>query len=305
MALLTAKAAAVANSLMTIFDEALRAQRPVYPTIAMQRRSTGASEPFGFLGGLPQMREWLGDRIFNQLNAATFEVENKEYESSILVDRKDIEDDRFGLYGDVVGGMAEEATNYIDDLVVAELENGGSTPVYDGQYFYDTDHSWGGSGAQSNDITSNVTTPASPTASEFKIAFAAAVDAMLGFTNDQGVKFRRGIVNRVDGLVAAVPLNMRQAAYEAFESVIIANNSNVVVDKPVILTLPGLTSTDKFHVLDVSGRIKPIVVQERRPLKRFVKGLDDREFKELKFMVDWRGRVRAVAWMKAVRVTLN
>jgi len=303
MALDTAKAIAVARGLTTRFDNARDSYTPLWPKLAMTIPSDGADEQLGWVGHVPQMREWLGDRIFNQLRAATLVVEHREYENSILVDRKDIEDDRYGFYGEMAANLADEAMALPDTLLLSEIENGGSIPVADGQYFFDTDHSWGGSGTQSNALSINIADPANPTATEMKTSFNTAVNAMIGFKNDQGVLFHRGIVNRMSDLAIVIPKNYRQATYEAFESVIIGNNTNVVIDKPEIITLPQLAATDKFYVFHTGGRLKPFVYMVRRPLKRHVKGFDDREFKEIKFMVDWRGRMRAVAWMKAVRIT--
>lgn len=299
------KYTAVARGLTAIFESERMNYTPFYPKIATVRKSTTNEENYAWMGAMPGMREWLGDRIANDLRAATFLVENKDYEMTVEIPKKAIDDDRYGMYGDVIGNMAEEAVRYPDEVLASDIENAGSIPVADGQYFYDSDHSWGESGTQSNDISVDIVTPASPTATEFKTAFQAAVAKMFSFVNDKGKKFWRGMVQSMTGLAVGIPVNMRQAAYEAFESVIISNSTNVVIDKPQIITLPELTTTTKFHVWKLDGRLKPFLFQERQALKTDIDGLNSRRYKDLLFMVDSRFRVRPLFWPYAVRVTLT
>jgi phage major head subunit gpT-like protein len=293
MSVNTAKAIALSNVMMTRFDDAHASYEPVYPKISMVRPSTKRSEDYAWLGAVPGMREWLGDRRFEQLRAATFAVENKPFESSIAVDKDDIEDDNVGMYADLAAIQGEECAKHPDELVLDCIVNGNTLPVYDGQYFFDTDHSFGDSGTQS------------PTAVEFKAAVEYGIRTILGFKNDQGKHFHRGIIKRVNGIALLVPLNMREAAYGAFESIIISNSSNVIIDKPEIYPVPSLTDDDVFYVLWTWGIVKPIVYQIRRPLQRSVEGYQTREFKELKFMADYRGAAYPVAWWKAARITLT
>ncbi len=133
----------------TIFNQALEAVSPMWPTIAMQVPSTGRSVDYKWLGNFPMMREWLGDRVIKDLSAYHYEITNKDYESTIEVDRNDIEDDQIGVYTPMIQGLAQAAKEHPDYLVFALLAAGFTTTCFDGQYFFDTDHPVGAS-TQSN-----------------------------------------------------------------------------------------------------------------------------------------------------------
>jgi len=55
----------------------------------------------------------------------------------------------------------------------------------------------------------------------------------------------------------------------------------------------------------VGQKIKPFVFQARRPLGRQMKGLDDREFKDVKLMTDARYNVGYFAWWYSVQSTFT
>ena len=58
--------------------------------------------------------------------------------------------------------LAERGRTHYASLLSTLIVNGATTVCYDGQYFFDTDHSEGASGTQSNKIDSDISTlPAS------------------------------------------------------------------------------------------------------------------------------------------------
>ena len=136
--------AGIAQSFSTIFNAAFDTAPSEWELVAMQVPSTGASEAYPWLGDLPQMREWIGDRVIKDLAAHKYEIVNKAFESTIGVDRDDIEDDRIGLYTPKIQAMADAAKKHPDVLVFALLKAGFATVCSDGQYFFDSDHSVAG-----------------------------------------------------------------------------------------------------------------------------------------------------------------
>jgi len=65
--------------------------------VAMKTSSEGSEEVYGWLSGLPQIREWLGSRVVSQMSTSGYVLKNKLFESTIRVPRTDIEDDKLGL----------------------------------------------------------------------------------------------------------------------------------------------------------------------------------------------------------------
>lgn len=138
------------KSFSTIFNQAFAAAPSHMDLVAMTVPSTGKSVDYKWLGDFPMMREWLGDRVIKDLSAFHYEVTNKSYESTIEVDRDDIEDDQIGVYTPMIQGLGSGAKVHPDILVFALLAAGFSTLCFDGQYFFDTDHPVG-TGSASND----------------------------------------------------------------------------------------------------------------------------------------------------------
>ena len=84
--------------------------------------------------------EWVGDRVIKDLAAFHYEIVNKDFESTVEVERNDIEDDQIGAYTPMIKGLAFAAKQHPDILVFNLLAGGFDTQCYDGQYFFDDDH---------------------------------------------------------------------------------------------------------------------------------------------------------------------
>ncbi len=129
----------------TIFNEAFDLYKSTWPLIAMEAPSTGAVEDYIWLGDFPKMREWLGDRAIKDLSAFHYEIRNKDFESTVEVDRNNILDDKVGLYTPMFQGLGRAAAESPDELLYTLLAAVFTTLCYDGQYMIDTDHPVGDS----------------------------------------------------------------------------------------------------------------------------------------------------------------
>ena len=86
------------------------------------------------------MREWLGDRVVNNLKGEGWTIPNREFEQTIAVPRTKIEDDQYGIYSAMFEEMGRDAAEQPDRLVFELMSKGFTDKGYDGQRFYDTDH---------------------------------------------------------------------------------------------------------------------------------------------------------------------
>ena len=305
MALDIASAQVKLRDITAKFDNGVDSAQPFYPSVCYDASSVRSSEKYGWIGNMPGMREWVGDRQFSELRSANFVIDNKHFESSLAIKKTDIADDNLGQYGPIMEQLGIEAAHHPDELWFDALELGESTACFDGQFFFDTDHSWGKSGSQSNDLTSTVSDTSAVTVAELKTAIRAAVQQMLGYKNDQGKLYHRPTVSRLNDLTLLVPLALRDVAYDALESQLLSNSTNVIVDRPTIVASPYLTSSVKFYLFKTGDPVKPFVFQQREPLSRMMKGLDDIEIKDVKFMTEARYNVGYFAWWTAVLTTLT
>jgi phage major head subunit gpT-like protein len=124
----------------TRFNEAFAGAESVYEKIATVMPSAGRQENYGWLGQMPGMREWLGPRVIKSLALQSYSIKNKPFESTISIDRDDIEDDQYGVFGPMFSEMGRRAKMHPEELIFALIVAGWTTNCYDGQYFFDTDH---------------------------------------------------------------------------------------------------------------------------------------------------------------------
>lgn len=141
MALDTAKATVILRDLTHKFDMGVAASPVFYPRISTVIPSNGAGEKYAWLGSMPGVREWLGDRQFKELRAANFTLENKLWESSLEIPKTNLDDDTMGMYSMAMPDLAQRAAQHPDKLVFQALAAGYNTACWDGQYFFDTEFS--------------------------------------------------------------------------------------------------------------------------------------------------------------------
>ena len=108
--------------------------------IAQTVPSSTKMNEYAWLGELPDMREWLGDRQRLQLKGKAYTIENKDFELTVEVKKTDIEDDNIGGYSMMFTAMGRSIAAHPEKLVWGALANGHASLCYDGQFFFDTDH---------------------------------------------------------------------------------------------------------------------------------------------------------------------
>lgn len=124
----------------TSFNKGFDGAESHYKDVAMVVPSASRETTYGWLGQFPKMREWIGDRVLNNLTVSGYTVVNRLFEDTIAVARIDIEDDQFGVFGPIIEELGKSSAELPDDLIFSLLARGFSTPCYDKQYFFDTDH---------------------------------------------------------------------------------------------------------------------------------------------------------------------
>lgn len=125
----------------TVYTDAHSKAPIYYDKIAMTVPSSSRDEAYGWLGQMPQLREWLdGDRVVKDLSAHGFTIENKKFESTVSVKRDDISDDRLGIFTPQFSEMGHRAAQHPDELIFNMLTRGFSETCFDGQPYFDADH---------------------------------------------------------------------------------------------------------------------------------------------------------------------
>ena len=130
------------------FKGAFTAATPMWDKIAMKVASSTGEEIYAWLGANTKLREWVGERVYQNLKVHGYTIKNKTFESTVAVPRESIDDDQYGVYTPLMAQMGQDAALHPDELIFGLVALGISTTCYDGQYFFDTDHPVGLSGQE-------------------------------------------------------------------------------------------------------------------------------------------------------------
>ncbi len=151
-------------------------------------------EQYAWLGMAPVMREWIGGRQAKGFLENNIEIKNKHFEATIEVLRRDRRRDKSGQLQVRINDLVRRSKTHWASLLSTLILNGTTTTCYDGQYFFDTDHSEGSSGTQSNKINVDISelpvetggTVTAPSVAEMQHAINLGISQMTTFVDDQG-----------------------------------------------------------------------------------------------------------------------
>ncbi|AXV78892.1 MULTISPECIES: Mu-like prophage major head subunit gpT family protein [Ralstonia solanacearum species complex] len=122
------------------FQQAFDGAPSDYLQVAMTVPSSTSQEVYAWLGQSTRFREWIGDRVVQNLATSDFTIKNKPWENTVGVNKETIEDDSYGVYKPIIAQMGQDAKEHPDELVWGLWKQGFNAVCYDGQYFFDTDH---------------------------------------------------------------------------------------------------------------------------------------------------------------------
>lgn len=126
-----------------------------YDQLVLEVKSTTSTETYGWLGAMTRFREWLGDRVVQNLALHDYSIKNKSFENTVGVPREAIEDDQYGIYSPLMAQLGQDAKEHPAELVYALLKGGFTGKCYDGQFFFDTDHPVLGADGQETSVSNH------------------------------------------------------------------------------------------------------------------------------------------------------
>lgn len=240
--------------------------------ISMLINSDQESETYAWLGQVPQMRQWIGGRQPKSLREIELTIRNVHYEASLDILVRWLRRDKSGQVQIRINELADRTNSHWASLLSTLIINGESTVCYDGQYFFDTDHSEGASGSQSNDLSIDISTlgavlhgasAAAPSAEELQQVVLQCITAIQGFKDDQGEPMNEG----ASSFLVMVPTTLAMMATNALLVPMLASGQSNVVQNMgglnlSIATNPRLTWTDKLAVFRTDGATKPFIRQQ-------------------------------------------
>lgn len=271
----------------TLFNRAFQTENPLYKQIATISPSTTDAETYAWLGDIPGMREWIGEREIQNLTASGYTIKNKDFELTVGVDRNAIEDDKIALYNPSMEMLGQSAAMHPDELIFKLLASGFTEKCYDGEAFFSDKHKVG------KKTVSNMTH--APLSLE---AYIVARATMMSLTNAKG----RALNLVPDTLV--VPPALEAKARDILVADYINGTKNTMQGTAKPLVAPQLAGHDTaWFLLCTSRPIKPTIWQQRKAPKFVSKTAetDDNVFMNKKFLygVDSRGNAGFGFWQMA------
>lgn len=276
------------------------------------------SEEYAWLGMTPVMREWIGGRNAKGFRENGITIINKHFEATLDILVKDMRRDKSGQVMTRIRELAQRANAHWASLLSTLIINAESTACYDGQYFFDTDHTEGDSGTQDNDITVDISalptavhgSTTAPSTEEMQLAIAQGIQAICGFKDDQGEPMNEN----ARSFLVMVPVSLMNVAIQAVATPVQIDASQTALtalkqDFTVRATANARLSswTDRFPIFRTDSAVRALIRQEETAVDLKVKA----EGSEYEFDNDahqygvdtWRN-VGYGYWQNACLVTL-
>ena len=124
----------------TSFVGALGQAASQYQQLATIVPSTTGTEEYGWLGQMPGMREWIGERVVHGMESHGYSIKNKKFELTVSVPKEAIEDDTHGTYTPMMAELGRASGAHPDELTFGLLKEGASVKCYDGKPFFAANH---------------------------------------------------------------------------------------------------------------------------------------------------------------------
>jgi len=286
--------------------------------LGMEVSSDELIETYRWLGNSPMMREWVGGRALERLPDFEYQLRNRHYEASLDFDVDDIRRDKTGQIMLRIMDLARRSAAHWEKLRAAAEAAGTAADCYDGQYFFDSDHSEGDSGTQTNLITATEVTLANvsdadvPTADELAKLFPALIAYMLTYKDNQG----EPINGEARRFLAVLPPNMLAAGIHAVTADRLSSGASNLVEgfqergfSIDVACNPRLATTSTaFYFYRVDGTFKPYILQTEKNVESKMQGRGSyEEFANNRWLLGidaWRA-VGYGLWQGAMHVTLS
>lgn len=251
----------------TLFQSAFKVTQPWSAAVATQASSKTAENRYFWPEMVPVMREWVGERVVQNLQARAFAIQNKDWEGTVEVARNDFEDDQLGNYDGIVQALGQAAKKLPDRLIATLMQAGSTTVCADGQYFFDTDHPVNQDNSALGTYANRYTTKALTAAN-----YGSVRAAMRARKAANGVDTIEVVPN-----LLVVPPSLEDTGKAILQNDYIATAaaaagmsanvqvSNIYKATATLLVIPELESEPTvWYLLDTTKPIKPFVWQLRR-----------------------------------------
>ncbi|KKL07856.1 hypothetical protein LCGC14_2581800, partial [marine sediment metagenome] len=263
---------------------AVRKHESLFPLVSSVIKSTGKSNQYDMSFIINRMNPWLGSRTREKIALDTISLVNEKFETSLDVSRDDIDDDALGLLEMQLSGLPIIAQNFYDEKVF-DVYNDHITDTettyaagFDGFPIFAIDHAWSYGYTTAQDNIRGVS-----------VANAGKLDQTYGYTNIKAAivsleNFLLPNQTRAGSkathllcssstyfdarqILESAGLNLASSATSGSVTVAERGTVNPLHGQGIqVVKCPELTS-GYWVLADLSGPLKPVILQDRRPIE--------------------------------------
>jgi phage major head subunit gpT-like protein len=254
--------------------------------------SNGAYEDYSWLGDLPGVREWVGDKSLGSIKDYDYQIKNKDWYDGFSIDRNELEDQQIAAINPRIDMLAQSVANWPHELIVSLIVSGTSGKAYDGQPFF--------SNRSAND---NLFTGGGSTLANLKTDIQEARAAMMRFKSDSG---------RVMGLVMDTilcPPELEATMLEAVNASTIQSTDNTVTFNAVsrfslnVVPMPELADSNDWYGFATSAPLRPFLFQNRSGVRTVLDDTQVKRNRKLDYSAEMRGNAGYGFYQMGVKVT--
>ncbi|MDC7125771.1 MAG: Mu-like prophage major head subunit gpT family protein [Spirochaetales bacterium] len=248
--------------------------------------STGASEDYAWLGDVPGVREWIGDKALKGLKDYDYSIKNKDWYDGFAIDRNELEDEKIAGIMPRVKMLAQTVAKWPSELILDLIVNGTTNKAYDGNAFF-----------ANRDDNDNLLAGSGVTAALIKTDITKARTAMMKYTSDQ---------DRVMGLLMDTilcPPELEETFLEVCTSVAGEDTARPAARwiKNIIVA-PELSDTNDWYGFAAGSPLKPFIFQDRKGVSTVIDETQVKRNRKIDYSAEMRGNAGYGFYQMAVKV---
>lgn len=264
------------------------------------------TETMAYLGDVPAFREWVDRRQISRLSTATFPITVADWENSLGIDMRDLDDEQIPMLALRITQLADQARRHPIQRLIEVMVAAQTTVGYDGVSFFNDAHPVRAdeSGTQDNDLAAT-TTGGGGTVADLQTDYDAAHVAFARFEDEAGQPFHGDVAPTMTWV--APPELFRPFSTLLFSNTQPANDGqNVYQGQGDLITTARLTDTGDYYSYKTDGMVKPFVFLERQAIRTtnsLTASETWRPTKEVVIGADARYQVGVSMWQYGVSFT--
>lgn len=240
--------------------------------------SNGAYNDYSWLGDLPGVRKWIGNKSLGGLKDFDYTIKNEDWYDGFSIDRNELEDEQIGAINPRVDMLAQSVANWPHELVISLIVGGTSGKAYDGQAFF--------ANRSQND---NLLPGSGVTLANIKDDIQTARAAMMRYKSDSG----RTLGLMMDTIMC--PPELEATMLEAVNAATIQDTTNTVTFNAVsrysveVIPMPELADTGDWYGFATQAPLRPLFFQSRSGVRTVLDDSHVDRDRKLDYSAEMRG----------------